>query len=121
MTEEEKNAKGFIEKWFNVGGKDNAEGTLKLKLSWLSFSTEKVNREIPLTTNFNHYFVGVFIDRLVHLPDKYRGRPIYVEVALKNKTGNNMEKQITYNGTGRFPTMIDALLVIKRLTVHSQK
>ncbi|CBY09410.1 unnamed protein product [Oikopleura dioica] len=99
ITEDEKNARGFIEKWFEVGGKEKAEGNLKLKLSWLSFTTDKITREIPSATSFNHFFVGVFVDRLIHLPDKYRGRPIYVEVTLRHKTENKMERQITYNGT----------------------
>ena len=74
-------AKGFVEQWYDLSGKNIKHGQVKLRINWLAFTTEKIiHKKAPV--GLNQYFLGVFLNSVTHLPNYLRGRQIYVELAL---------------------------------------
>ena len=79
--------KGYVENWFPLGGKGIKKGRIKLRVAWLSFSTEL--EDVPQKEeahSLNHYFLGVFLNSVTKLPNNLRGRQVYVELELSNRS-----------------------------------
>ena len=88
--EEAKSTRGYIEKWYPLTGKNIKHGEVKLRINWLAFTTERVKRKRD--NGLSQYFLGVFLNSVMHLPNYLRGRQIYVELALADSRIADSEK-----------------------------
>lgn len=85
--EEVTSTRGYTEQWYKLSGKNIKHGEVKLRINWLVFTTEQVERKS--TNGLNQYFLGIFLNSVMHLPNYLRGRQIYVELALADSLNLN--------------------------------
>ena len=84
--EDEPPPRGYIQKWYDLTGKNISKGQVRLGLNWLRFSTHQTDYITTGDHAYNTFFIGVFLNSVNHLPNHLRGRQIYVEVKLEDHT-----------------------------------